>query len=265
MRVDGKELAMRLLQQLTNQVSHSSTKPHLTIFTCAPTAETKTYLRMKSRRAGEVGIAVNVVEWPAHMHAEDMVRSINSAVMLTDGIVVQLPLPKSIDRDAVLAAIPAQCDVDGLNYAQHPSTSSLPPVAAAIAHIARYHEITFYNKNVVIVGYGRLVGQPCATYFEQQDAQVQVVTEVTPHADQAIKAADILILGAGQPGLITPDKIKEGVILFDAGTSELGGQLYGDAHPDCQHKAALFTPVPGGIGPLTIATLLENVVHKVIT
>lgn len=261
MLVDGKKLATQLLQQLTNQVSHLTSKPHLTIFTCAPTAETKTYLKMKSKRAQEVGIIVSVVEWPAHMNTEDMVQSINSATMLTDGIVVQLPLPKAIDRDKVLSAIPAAYDIDGLNYTQQ--HDFLPPVAAAIAHIAASHDITFYAKRVVIVGYGRLVGQPCAAYFKQQDAKVQVVTEVTPNADQIIKDADVLILGSGQPGLITPDKIKEGVIIFDAGTSELGGQLYGDAHPDCQHKAALFTPVPGGIGPLTIAALLQNLVKKV--
>jgi methylenetetrahydrofolate dehydrogenase (NADP+) / methenyltetrahydrofolate cyclohydrolase len=110
----------------------------------------------------------------------------------------------------------------------------------------------------VIVGRGRLVGMPAEIWCQKQGARVTVVTRETKDAGELIAQAQILILGAGQPGLITKDMVRPNVILFDAGTSEDGGVLKGDADPGCAAVASLFTPVPGGIGPITIAVLLRN-------
>ena len=115
-------------------------------------------------------------------------------------------------------------------------------------------------EKVVVVGHGRLVGEPAALWAKGQGATVTVVTKETSNSEQIIAAADVLILGAGQPNIITPEAIKPGVVIFDAGTSEDNGELKGDAHPDCAEVASLFTPVPGGIGPITVSMLLKNVV-----
>jgi methylenetetrahydrofolate dehydrogenase (NADP+)/methenyltetrahydrofolate cyclohydrolase len=172
---------------------------------------------------------------------------------------VQLPFPSHIDIGKVLEAIPTSQDVDGVHY-EGGSTLVLPPVVGAISEIARLHDVLFATQKVVVVGKGKLVGAPAYVWCQTQGANVEVVDRETKEANRVIASAHILILGAGQPGLVTKEMIKEGCIIFDAGTSEDGGVLKGDAHPDCATKAALFTPVPGGIGPITIAILLRNLI-----
>lgn len=257
MIISGKELAEEIYQQLTNTISHLAVKPHMTIVTCAPTAATYTYLAYKLAAAKRVGVKTSLIELPAESSTADCVTAVKKASMQTDGIVVQLPLPLHIDTDEVISTILPNYDIDGLRYPDI-QTTFIPPVAAAVAKIAQTYDMTFVDKKVVIVGYGRLVGQACAAYLQMIGVEPIIVTESTANKVDSIASADVLILGTGQPNLITPSEIKEGVIIFDAGTAELGGEICGDADPACAKKAALFTPVPGGIGPLTIATLIQN-------
>lgn len=259
MIVDGRVIASLIYKEIANEISHMRSKPHMTVFTCAPNFETQKYLALKRRKAHEVGIGMNIVEFPHDITTEEVVTSITHAHMQTDGIIVQLPFPAHINIEAVLNAVPKQCDVDAIHY-DGTDDRILPPVVGAIREIAKRFDVLFAAQQVVIVGKGKLVGAPSEIWCQKQGAQVAVVTKETPHADELIKSAQILILGAGVPGLITPEQIREGVILFDAGTSEEGGVLRGDADPSCAQKAKLFTPVPGGIGPITVAILLRNLV-----
>lgn len=264
MVVDGIEIAADIYREIKNILSHMSGAPHLTIFTCAPDFATRKYLELKKRRASDVGIAINVIEIPAGSSTEDFIQSMERSFIQTDGVVVQLPLPKQLDTERILKAIPTELDVDGVNYSGRVQ-QALPPVVGAIDEIARRNNVLFAGSTIVIVGEGRLVGKPAKLWVESHGWKSMVVTEITPHPEKFFSAADILILGAGQSGLITPEKIKNDVVIFDAGTSEDSGKLVGDATPDCKHKAALITPVPGGIGPITIAVLLRNLVllsHK---
>lgn len=262
MIVDGKAIARTAYAELKNQASHLTQVPHLTVFTCAPNFETQKYLQLKKKKALEVGVGVNIVELPDTLTTAEVVQSVQHACMQTDGIIVQLPLPAHIDTDAVLAAIPASYDVDGMHYDGTPETI-VSPVAAAIAKIAHQHDVLFAAREVVVLGHGRLVGKPAALWAMRQGAKVTVLTKESSDITVAIAKADILILGAGNAHMITPDMIKEGVVIFDAATSEDGGELAGDAHPDCAQKASLMTPVPGGIGPITIAMLLQNVIARI--
>lgn len=258
MLVDGKTLAAEIIATLKNELTHTSLTPHLTIVTCAPDAATTRYLTLKLRRAAEVGIATNVIELPALTTTEELIAVLKRAGALTDGIIVQLPLPPTIDTEQVLAAINPSTDVDGVFYART-GAGFLPPVVAAIHEIALRHSVLFNGQRVAVVGHGRLVGQPAAVFAQAQGASVTVVTKEAGNLESAVAAADILILGAGVPGLITPTMVREGVVIFDAATAEDNGVLRGDADPACAAKAALLTPVPGGIGPLTVAVLLRNV------
>lgn len=258
MLVDGKAIAAQILRETGNMVSHLSHAPHAMIVTCAPNFETKKYLEMKRRRAKEAGINLSVIEFSVDAATEELVTSIERFTMQTDAIVVQLPLPNHIDTDAVLAAVPASYDADGLHQSNG-SYAVLSPVVGAIAEIAKLHGVPFSNRNVVIVGQGRLVGAPAIAFANEAGARVTVLTETSTDRDAILAAADILILGAGVPKLIQPSMVKEGVVIFDAGTSEDGGVLVGDADPACAGKASLITPVPGGIGPITIAVLLRNI------
>jgi methylenetetrahydrofolate dehydrogenase (NADP+)/methenyltetrahydrofolate cyclohydrolase len=260
MIIDGKGIAERLYNETRNEVSHMSYKPHLTVFTCAPNFETQKYLSLKRKKAHEVGIGVNVIEFPSDVSTADVVTSITHACIQTNGIIVQLPFPPHIDIDAVLKAIPPMYDVDAAHYEGSDDTV-LPPVVGAIREIAKVHDVLFATQQVVVLGRGRLVGIPAAVWAGKQGAQVTVVDRDTPDPAAVIAQADILILGAGSPGFVKADHIKDHVIIFDAGTSEEGGVLRGDADPSCAHKASLFTPVPGGIGPITIAVLLRNIVR----
>lgn len=262
MIVDGRQIAAEIYREVANEVSHLDVKPHLTVFTCAPNFETQKYLALKMRKARELGIGVNVIEFSPEVTTDEVVTSVTHACMQTDGVIVQLPFPAHIDTARVLAVIPPQYDVDVANYhGLHDEV--LPPVVGAIKAIADRHHLHFTQQSVVVVGDGRLVGAPAKLWLTAQGAHVTVVTKDSGNLEAALATAHIIVLGAGQPGLITPDKLLPGVIIFDAGTSEEGGVLKGDAHPDCAKKASLFTPVPGGIGPITVAVLLRNLVRLV--
>jgi len=260
--VDGKAIAEEIYREVANQVTHLNAQPHLTVFTCVPNFETQKYLALKIRKAKAVGIAINVIEFPEDITSEDVITSIAHACMQTDGVIVQLPFPDHVDIEAVLASIPRQYDVDAINY-DGSDEKVLPPVVGAIKEISKKHDVLFAAQKVAIVGRGRLVGQPAEIWTTRQGAQVEVVTKDTGDLATAVGSAHILILGAGQPGLITKDMVADNVIIFDAGTSEVSGELKGDCAADCQGKAAVYTPVPGGIGPITIAVLLRNLIKLI--
>ncbi len=259
MLVDGKKIAAHIYEDIKSDLENVTGHPCLCVITCAPNAETKKFLELKKKRAMDLGIDVLLTELDPSTTTEEVVRTIEAAVDTAEGIVVQLPFPPHIDTGKILSVVPKMLDVDAISY-RGEKTDILPPVVGAIAAIAREHDVDFSDQRVVVVGRGRLVGQPAAFWARAENGVVTVLDRDTPNADGILRQADIIISGAGVPGLITPDKIKDGVIIFDAGTSEEGGQIKGDADPACADKAALFTPVPGGIGPITIAVLLRNLV-----
>lgn len=257
MLVDGKHIASEVYTQLHNRITRLSRAPKLCIITCAPTFETQKYLALKQARAEEVGIETEVTTMSPTSTTEDFIVCINSAIGRFDGIIVQLPLPSLIDRNVVVTAVPPSHDVDALNP---DTTQLLSPVVGAIREILAVYDVMVREKKVTVIGNGRLVGLPSYTWFREQGAEVSLVTKDTVDVEAYTQGADIIVCGAGVPGLLTPEMVKEGVVILDAGTTEDGGELKGDAHPSCGEKASLYTPVPGGIGPLTIAMLLRNVV-----
>ena len=259
MIVDGRAIAAEIYQGIRNRITHLNMKPHLTVFTCEPNFETQKFLSLKKRKAEEVGIDVNVIEFPEAIKTEEVIQSILHAAMQTDGIIVQLPFPKTVDVDEVLKNIPPSLDIDAVHY-DGTNTDVLPPVVGAIKAIADRQDILFASAKVVVIGEGKLVGKPAALWAQKMGAQVTVVNRQTKDVSEVLQSSHIIISGAGEPGLIQPEDVSEGVIIFDAGTSEESGELKGDASPECADKAEVFTPVPGGIGPITVAVLLRNLV-----
>ena len=260
MLVDGKALAATLLSEVKVAVANSPKPPHLVVLTCAPNFETKKYLDLKQAKAESLGIVVSVEVLPEDATTADMCAAITAALPTATGLIVQLPLPAQIDTATVLAAVPASHDVDAFSY-DGALDSVLPPVVGAIAEIAEVHNLNWAGKRVAVFGQGRLVGKPAAAFATSAGAVVTVLTETSTDAREVAQAADIIILGVGVPNLLTPDMVKEEVVVFDAGASEDGGLLVGDADPAVASKAALFTPVPGGIGPMTIALLFRNLLE----
>jgi methylenetetrahydrofolate dehydrogenase (NADP+)/methenyltetrahydrofolate cyclohydrolase len=208
-------------------------------------------------------VTLEVDECSLATTTDEIIAAIKKAIPETDGIIVQLPFPPHIDISAVLKTIPASHDVDAIGseaeeLSNNGTSLVLPPVVGAIAEIIARHNVKVKDKKAVVVGEGRLVGAPAAVWFRQQGADVKTTNKKTEGLAREAREADILVLGAGVPGLIKPDMIREGVSIFDAGSSEDTGKLVGDADPACAAKSALFTPVPGGIGPITVALIFRN-------
>jgi methylenetetrahydrofolate dehydrogenase (NADP+)/methenyltetrahydrofolate cyclohydrolase len=257
MIVDGRAIAQRVLASVAEETTKLGFRPKLGVLTCAPGAETRQYLDLKQRKAQEVGIDLVVLELPASASTEDCITSVERLAPECHGVLVQLPLPTTIDRERVLEAVPVNQDPDGFAYGRDPA-SVLPPVVGAIDSISTAYKITFKEKKVVVLGNGRLVGKPSERYARAKGALVSVLTETTENYKEQLKTADILISGVGKPQFVTPDMVRPGLVVFDAGASEDGGVVVGDIHPDVAEQAELITPVPGGIGPITVAVLFAN-------
>jgi methylenetetrahydrofolate dehydrogenase (NADP+)/methenyltetrahydrofolate cyclohydrolase len=262
MIIDGRALANELMATIKTMVATRSTPPRLLVFTCDPNFETQKFLALKQKRSLEAGINMHVRVMSSDTTLTVLAHEIQMSLQTTDGIIIQFPFPH-LQTDDLALLIPSTHDVDVLQY-DGQSTAFLPPVVGAIDVVSQRYDIRWSEQSVVVVGNGRLVGQPAALYAKRRGALVTVVTKEAPNF-KALAAADIIILGAGAPGLLTSSMVKPGVAVFDAGTSEEGGVLVGDADPAVAEKASLFTPVPGGIGPLTVAALLRNVAQLAMT
>lgn len=239
MNVDGKKIAEDVLQELLRQRKAFGTLT-LGVVLKGGDAATESFIKIKSRIAERLG--VRIVRYGP--------QELSRATKECNGIIVQLPIPGS---EELLEALPPELDVDGLS--RKPLVH--PPVVETISEIFVRNNIAAAGKRAVVVGAGRLVGAPAAQFLRSLGAQVSVVTN-TKGSLEELEDADIVVLGAGSPGLVQPEMLKQGVVLIDAGTSEAGGKLMGDADPACAHVASIFTPVPGGVGPIAVAMIFKN-------
>ena len=210
------------------------------------------FVKIKEKAAQRLGVELVREELAEGAATAEAVAAAHSLAAKTDGIIVQLPLPPQIDVEKVLAAIPPEKDVDGIS--PHPIIR--PPVAEAVKEILEYASVDTKGKRAVVVGSGRLVGKPCASLLKELGADVAILGR--NDSLEQLKDADIIILGAGEPGLVRPEQVKKGVVIIDAGTSETGGKVKGDADPACAEIASVFTPVPGGVGPIAVAMIFKN-------
>lgn len=233
MIIDGKQIA----EDIVAGLGVSLRGKRLGIVVGTPDSATDSFIKIKSRVAQRLGVEVVRGE-------------LDELIKTCDGVIVQLPIPNS---EALLAALPPQKDVDALG----PAPMVAPPVAGAIAEVLSRNGVDPRSKKVIVVGAGRLVGAPAAKLLRELGADVSVITQTHGSLDQ-LKTADIVVLGAGESGLIKPAMLKQGVVLIDAGTSEQGGKLAGDATAACAEVCSVFTPVPGGIGPIAVAMIFKN-------
>ena len=233
MLVDGKKIAEDIIAGLGVSLQGK----RLGIVVGTQDSATDSFIKIKSRVAERLGVEVVRGE-------------LDELIKTCDGVIVQLPISNS---EQLLASLPPEKDVDALGLAP----LARAPVAGAIAEILKYTGVEPRLKKAVVVGAGRLVGSPAAKLLRELGAKVEVVTSGEGSLT-SLKTADIVVLGAGEPGLIKPEMLKQGVVLIDAGTSEQGGKLAGDADPACAQVASVFTPVPGGIGPIAVAMIFKN-------
>lgn len=253
MIVDGRALSAEVFARAKARAMKLARQPLVVALTASDTPATRSYLTMKAKRAADAGCTFKT-------------RALDASFTDADAVIVQLPVPTGINQKELCDSIPVEKDADILSslarekFARGDTNALVPPVVAAIHEIFRAHKVEPKRKKVVVVGSGFLVGAPAAMWLAQQGAEVIVVNRSTTNFTEVIRGAEIIVSGAGSPHLIKPDMLKEGVILIDAGTSESDGVIVGDADPACASKCSLFTPVPGGIGPLAVACLFANVV-----
>ena len=256
MIINGIQLAQMIETRISDTLKSFSVPPTLGIVYLGHNPVIERFVARKIAFGQRVGIIVDVCR---------DITTLDACIAAHDGIVIQLPLPPEYDLEKLLARVPWEKDVDVLKKETEDKMLThehdmFPPVAGAIREICRTENITLTDKSILVIGNGRLVGAPVSAWLKSTHIEHVVVTREDGDIRPFIHTADVVITGAGVPSLVSPDMIHDGMYLFDAGTSEDGGKIRGDIDRACYEKATLVTPVPGGIGPLTIAVLFDNLV-----
>ncbi len=264
--LDGKTLANDILDKLSLKVKQLDTAPNLVVIQVGNDPASSVYVRNKERTAERVGINSETVKLSKHITQDELLEIIDKYNHFTsvNGILVQLPLPKHIDEQVILEAISPMKDVDGfhplnvgkLNIGQK---QMIPSTPAGIMELLKANHIGLEGKHVVIVGRSNIVGKPLAHLLLEANATVTVAHSRTKNLKQLTQMADILVVAVGQPELITKNYVKTGAVVIDVGINRTESGLKGDVDfNSVKLKVAAITPVPGGIGPMTIAMLMNQ-------
>ncbi len=269
--IDGNKIAQTILDEIKLEVDGlklTGKVPKLVIVSYNPSLASKTYIGLKLARAKELGIACEALDLTGQ--SLDVCMSAMAALsgkQDVDGIIVQLPTRGLEGYQELLNAIPASKDVDGLSdesleLLRANSAKLIPATPRAILELMARSQKDLQGKSIVIIGRGKLVGLPLSIIMKNKNLDVVGIDINTTNASQVIKSADVVIVAAGQADLVTGTMIKAGSIVLDAGTSEQNGQLSGDVeYASVEPVASMVSKVPGGIGPVTVACLLQNVVE----
>lgn len=273
-KLDGKAVYAAIKQELSARVrvlAEQGVVPGLATVLVGDDPASHSYVSMKHRDCNEVGIASIRVELTAdasQAELEAALQQLNEDDAVT-GYIVQLPLPRHLDEFSALAAIDPDKDADGL----HPTSlgklvlnepGALPCTPRGIVELVRRHGIEWKGAEVCVVGRGITVGRPLGLMLTRRSENATVTLCHTGTRDLAdhTRRADIVVAAAGVPGMITADMVREGAVLVDVGVSRVEGRTVGDLAPDVWEKAGWVTPNPGGVGPMTRAMLLSNVVDR---
>ncbi|MDD1676850.1 MAG: bifunctional methylenetetrahydrofolate dehydrogenase/methenyltetrahydrofolate cyclohydrolase FolD [Methanomicrobiales archaeon] len=266
MILDGKKISDKRLEILNEEIMDSGLYPQLATIVVGDDPASHLYVKMKRQACERVGIGSVKIEMPVRTTTEALIEKITSINRdsVIDGILVQLPLPKQVDSRRVFSAIAPDKDVDGFHpcnlgrlFSGHPLFSPCTPLGIMIL-LAEY-DLPVAGKDAVVIGRSMDVGRPCAALLLNADATVTTCHSATKNLENITSRADILVSAVGKAGFITPSMVRDGAIVIDVGINYVDGKLTGDVLFDSvKDKAAWITPVPGGVGPMTIAALMEN-------
>jgi methylenetetrahydrofolate dehydrogenase (NADP+)/methenyltetrahydrofolate cyclohydrolase len=268
--LDGKATAAVIKDELRQVVSKMAKKPGLGTILVGDDPGSMSYVSGKHRDCAEVGINSIRIDLPATASASDVsaaLKDLNNSNECT-GYIVQLPLPSSINANSILESIDPNKDADGL----HPlnlgklvmgAKAPLPCTPRGILELLHRYSLTTSGKEVVVIGRGLTVGRPLGLLLSQRGSDATVTTTHTKTKDlnSHTKRADILIAAIGSAHFLTSEMIKPGAVVLDVGITRTSSGLQGDVHPDVVNVASAFAPMPGGVGPMTRAMLLSNVVE----
>jgi len=265
--MDGKALAARIRSEVAQEVGR---RDHVGLATVLvgddPASEI--YIRLKHKALNEVGIEARDLRLPATTSQEELLATVAAlnADDAIDGILVQLPLPAGLDEAAVIRAIDPLKDVDGL----HPVNAGLlylgrpghvPATPLGIMRLLAEYDVPLEGRRAVVVGRSAIVGKPVALLLLAANATVTLCHSRTEDLSSRTREADVLVVAVGSDRLVGADAVQEGAAVVDVGMNRSEEGLFGDVDPAAAERAGLITPVPGGVGPMTIALLLENTIR----
>ncbi|PMB94947.1 bifunctional methylenetetrahydrofolate dehydrogenase/methenyltetrahydrofolate cyclohydrolase FolD [Staphylococcus sp. UMB0328] len=268
--LDGKQIAKDYRQGLKDQVEVLKSKgytPKLSVILVGNDGASQSYVRSKKKAAEKIGMISEIVHLSEDTSEEDVLSELERLNNddSVSGILVQVPLPKQVSEQKVLEAINPEKDVDGF----HPSNigklyideqTFVPCTPLGIMEILKHADIDIEGKNAVVIGRSHIVGQPVSKLLLQQNATVTILHSRSKDMASFVKKADIVVSAVGKPELVTKEMVKEGAVIIDVGnTPDENGKLKGDvAFDEVKEVASAITPVPGGVGPLTITMVLNN-------
>ncbi|MBE6204106.1 MAG: bifunctional methylenetetrahydrofolate dehydrogenase/methenyltetrahydrofolate cyclohydrolase FolD [Rikenellaceae bacterium] len=273
--INGKELALSLKQEMAADVATFTEKygrvPHLVVILVGEDPGSVSYVTGKAKASAEVGIKNTTIRREATITEEELLGIIEelNADDEVDGILVQLPLPKHIDSDKVIAAIRAEKDVDGFHpmnvanlWLKQPCT--LPCTPKGIIKLLKRANVEIAGKEVVVIGRSNIVGLPVSKLLLNENATVTIAHSRTKDLKEVTRRADILVVAIGRPKFVTADMVKPGAVVIDVGVNRdpETKKLCGDVDfAAIEPIASAITPVPGGVGPMTITCLMENTIE----
>jgi methylenetetrahydrofolate dehydrogenase (NADP+)/methenyltetrahydrofolate cyclohydrolase len=273
--IDGKKTSSEIKSEIADEVKKMNRKPHLAAVLVGHDGGSETYVAHKIKSCEEVGFKSSLIRFEDNVTEAELLQTVEKLNNDSDvdGFIVQLPLPKHIDEQKVIEAINPDKDVDGF----HPVNlgrlvagldTFVSATPSGIVDLLRRYNVKTVGKHCVIIGRSNIVGRPLSILMSQKgiDATVTVCHSRTENLKEIAKTADILVAAIGRPGFVTADMVKEGAVVIDVGTTRVksdqtksGWKLKGDVDFDeVSKKASLITPVPGGVGPMTICSLLKN-------
>lgn len=257
--LNGEKLSEKILSNLKSEIG--SKKLKLAVFLIGDNPASKSYIRKKQEACEKIGIGFELFHFPSDVDENELKKRIKE--VSASGIVIQLPLPKRFDTNGILNLVPPQKDPDiltDINYEKFVNGGIMPPTAGAVKRLLEEYGIGIKGKKIVLIGKGRLVGKPISAWLESKEADFDVLDSKTEDIASFTINADIIISGAGSPGVIKEDMVKEGAVLIDCGSSSEEGIVKGDIDRNAYNKASFVAPVPGGVGPMTVACLLDNLI-----
>ena len=270
MIIDGKQLSNEIKEEVKEKLTHIGTKLTLLVIMVGDNPASKVYVENKEKACKKVGMNTQTLLFDANVPQKKVIDAIQKANLdpNINGILVQLPLPAHLDEVKIIDAIDPKKDVDGLTTVNQGKLFSSTPggiVPATPKGIMHIFDKLFYNlqgKNAVVIGRSKLVGKPIAQLLLSRNATVTMCHSKTENLKDICLGADVLVVAIGKPKFITADMIKPDAIVIDVGINRNFGRLDGDVDfENAVSVAGYITPVPGGVGPLTIACLLENVIE----
>lgn len=267
--LDGKLVSKKIQDTIKKEVATLSKKPCLLVILVGHDQASQIYVASKERACRRVGMESQTIVLDENVSQKEVIKLIQKANedKNINGILVQLPLPNYMDEKAVVGAIDPLKDVDGLHaYNQGKlllgEPAIIPCTPKGVIRLLDEYHVQYSGKNALVIGRSILVGKPVAQLLLQKNATVTIAHSKTKNLKEICQQMDIIVCAVGKPKTITEDMVKEGAVIVDVGINRVLGTLVGDVdYLSVAPKTSRITPVPGGVGPMTIACLLENVLE----